>query len=300
MKALGGKDMGLDHPVDRHHCVASSPDLVCQRRYAERDAFAGKALGLPMEWLMLAVLVEHQHGEEAWAGPPARGDVERCRWLHDLLAVSASELLAHCLDDLPRARDHFERLGHILAESGQAVAAAGRARAWRGNDHALPRQVLGKRLADRLLALERGNGRRLRRGDLGGELVFRRIGFEILIPKLELGKQPFGALGTGPVLLAAQLGVTARVSWKISRCMLNARLASVILASARARPIVRTYRPIFAFWCANTCSTRARTLDLVALPRRTFSGIGRPLGFLRWMRLTRPCAFNQRSLLWLR
>jgi len=67
--------------------------------------------------------------------------------------------------------------------------------------------VLGERLADRLLALERGNGRRLRRGDLGGELVFRRIGFEILIPKLELGKQPLGALGTGAVLLAAQLGV---------------------------------------------------------------------------------------------
>lgn len=41
-----------------------------------------------------------------------------------------------------------------------------------------------------------------------------------------------------------------------------------------------------AFCWANTCSTRARTLDFVALPRRICSGIGLPLGLRRWTRLT--------------
>lgn len=49
--------------------------------------------------------------------------------------------------------------------------------------------MLGKQLTDRLLAHAFGNGRHLRCGGLGGELVFRRISFEILLPKLELGKQ---------------------------------------------------------------------------------------------------------------
>lgn len=49
--------------------------------------------------------------------------------------------------------------------------------------------MLRKQLTDRLLALALGNGRHLRCGGLGGELVFRRISFEILIPRLELGKQ---------------------------------------------------------------------------------------------------------------
>jgi hypothetical protein len=39
---------------------------------------------------------------------------------------------------------------------------------------------------------------------------------------------------------------------------------------------------------ANTCSTAARTADLRALARRVRSAIGRPFGFLRWMRETRP------------
>ena len=42
-----------------------------------------------------------------------------------------------------------------------------------------------------------------------------------------------------------------------------------------------------SFCSANTCSTPERTLDLSALAGRVVSGIGRPGGFLRWMRLTK-------------
>ena len=127
VQPLGGKDVGLDQPVERHQREGGGADLIGERRDAERHAFAGEPLGLAVERLVLAVLLEQQHGEEAGAGPSARHDVER-RWrLRDLLAVPAGELLAHGLDDLPRPRDHLERLGHVLAQLRQARAAAGRA-----------------------------------------------------------------------------------------------------------------------------------------------------------------------------
>lgn len=107
---------------------------------------------------MLTILVEQQYGQEGGSGPSARGDVEGRGWLRDLLAVPAGKRLADRLDHLLRARDHFERLGHLLAELRQAGAAAGRARAQRGNDDTFARQVIGKRLPDRLLAFECGVG----------------------------------------------------------------------------------------------------------------------------------------------
>ena len=68
--------------------------------------------------------------------------------------------------------------------------------------------------------------------------------------------------------------------------MLWTRLARPILVVARARPMVRTNRPILAFCSAKTCSMWARTADFLAFARAVRSGIGRPAGFLRWMWLT--------------
>ena len=42
------------------------------------------------------------------------------------------------------------------------------------------------------------------------------------------------------------------------------------------------------FSCAKTCSTAERTLDLRPLAIRVASGMGRPFGFLTWMRETKP------------
>ena len=58
VQTLGGQRVGLDQLVDRHERETGRADLVGERRYAERYAFAGKALGLAVERLMLAVLVE--------------------------------------------------------------------------------------------------------------------------------------------------------------------------------------------------------------------------------------------------
>lgn len=143
VQPFGGQHVSFDQPVKRHQREGSGTDLVGERRYAERHAFAGETLGLAVERLMLAVLLEQQHGEEAWACPSAWHDVERRRRLGDRLAIPAGDLLPHGLDDLPRARDHLQRLGDILAEPRQPRAAAGRAGAWRGNNDPLARQMLG-------------------------------------------------------------------------------------------------------------------------------------------------------------
>ena len=52
--------------------------------------------------------------------------------------------------------------------------------------------------------------------------------------------------------------------------------------------MVRMKRPILSFCSAKTCSMRDRTADLRPLVRRIGVGIGRPMGFLRWIRLVKP------------
>src|SRR5579872_518035 len=96
---------------------------------------------------MLTELLEHDHGEQARAGPSPCNGMER-RWrLADLLAVTAGELLPHRLDHLPLARHHFQRPRHVLAELAQAIAAAALASGRRIDHHPFPWKVLGERLA---------------------------------------------------------------------------------------------------------------------------------------------------------
>lgn len=59
-----------------------------------------------------------------------------------------------------------------------------------------------------------------------------------------------------------------------------------IFTLALAIPMVRTNSR--SFCSAKICSSRERTFDFSALTRGMAWGIGLPLGFLRWTRLTKP------------
>src|SRR5690606_27370452 len=95
-----GKPMvqGLEHGRGR-------TNLVSQGRQAQRHTFTAIAFDLPVERLVLPVLLEQHYCQKAWTSPAAGHYMERRRWLADLLAVPAGDLLANRLDDLPLARD---------------------------------------------------------------------------------------------------------------------------------------------------------------------------------------------------
>jgi hypothetical protein len=112
----------LDQAIDRHQRMGAAADLITERRCAERHALAGEPLRLAVERLVLPVLLEQQHREEARPGPAAREHMKGRGRLRDLLAIPARKLLAHCLSDLPRTRDYLERLGDVFAELGKAAA----------------------------------------------------------------------------------------------------------------------------------------------------------------------------------
>ena len=204
MHALGGEHVGADQLVERLQQHGAAADLVGERRQAQLDALARIALGLPVERLMLAVLLEQDHRQQARPGKAARQDVERRRRLRDLLAVPAGELLPHVLHDLPLPRDHLQRLGHILAELGEPARAAAGACARAGHDHPLARQMRRERLARRLAAGEGANGRRCR-GLLGRKLVLGGGGFELFELQLHLIEQPRLALAARAEHLPPQL-----------------------------------------------------------------------------------------------
>ena len=58
--------------MDRLQHRAAGADLIGQRRQAQGHAFAGVALGLAVERLMLAELLEQDHRQQAGAGPASR------------------------------------------------------------------------------------------------------------------------------------------------------------------------------------------------------------------------------------
>jgi len=197
--------MRLDPPQQRGQHRAAGPDLVGQGRQAERDPLSRVALGLAIERLMLPVLLEQDHRQQARPGPPAGDHMKRCRRLVDFLAVAAGELLSDMLDHLPLPRDHLQRLGDILAQFAQPCAAA--AQAGRGGrlDHPLARQMLGERLTRWPLAGKGCHIRRLRNGALGGNLVLARRARELLEGQLHLVEQPHAAFRARAVELACQL-----------------------------------------------------------------------------------------------
>ena len=206
MQPLGGQHMRLDETPQRIERRADGADGVGHGRQGDRHAFERIALGLTVQRLMLAELLEGDHRQQARPRPAARDDMKRRRRLCDLLAVPAGELLPHGLHDLPLARRRLQRPRHILAELAQAETAAAGAGLRRVDHHAFARQMVGEGVALRPLALETGDCGRFGDGALRGEFVFRRARFQLFEFERQLIKQPRRALRLLPVDLALQFG----------------------------------------------------------------------------------------------
>ena len=73
---------------------------------------------------MHAELVEQDRRQQLRADQAASRGMEWCLRLADLFAIAAGEPSAHRLDDLEATRDLLQRLGHVLADLAQPVAAA--------------------------------------------------------------------------------------------------------------------------------------------------------------------------------
>ena len=70
MQPLRKKHVSLDAPVQRHESESGGTNLVGQCRNAERHAFTSKPLGLAVKRLVLSVLLEQQHRQEAGPAQP--------------------------------------------------------------------------------------------------------------------------------------------------------------------------------------------------------------------------------------
>ena len=144
MQAFRRQNMGLDKPQHRIQRHAARPHGVGHRRQADRHTFPSIALGLPVQRLMLAELLEQDHRQQIGPSPSPGDHMERGRRLADLLTILAGELLPHRFDHLPLARDRFQGPGHVLAQLAQSRAAATVTCRRRIDHHALAREVLGE------------------------------------------------------------------------------------------------------------------------------------------------------------
>lgn len=136
----------------------------------------------------------------------ARGIIDCGRWcrptegwrLADLLAVAATELLAHRLNHLGPARDLLQRLGHLLVQLRQPrSAAAGAGGGWL-DDYALELDVGRPWLTHRPFARDGTHGLGFRRRGGRGKLVLARRRHEVFELQFQLLDPPRRALGALP------------------------------------------------------------------------------------------------------
>ena len=205
VQALGRHDMGLDEAPKRIERRRDRADGVGHGGERDRGALERIALGLPVQRLVLAELLEHDHREQARARPASRDRVERRRRLADLFAVPAGELLPHRLDHLPPPGRRLQRPRHVLAELVQAMAAAARASRRRIDHHPLARQMVGKGVALGAAAGEGAHRRRLRGRLFRRQLVFSGARRQLLKLERQLVDQPHRPFRPLPVDLALEL-----------------------------------------------------------------------------------------------
>jgi len=142
--ALGREHVRLDQLVERRQHRRTGADMIGHGRDRELDPLAGKLIALPVERLMVGVLVDQDHREQARPGEAARDHVEGGGRLRDRLARAAAELLPHVLGHEPLPRHDVERLGDVLADLRELGAAAARARRGGRMNDAPARQIRRK------------------------------------------------------------------------------------------------------------------------------------------------------------
>lgn len=202
MQTYGGHDMGLEAARQGGQHRAAGAHLIGQGREAEWHALPGIALGLSVQRLMLAELLEQHHGQQVGTRPAARNHVERRRCLAHLLASPAGNFSRTCWMT-------FQLRG--ITSSVSVISSPSL------SSRALPqhRQLLGAGSTIRSRGRCAGNGRRagrLRniRGPrgrlLGGDLVRGRRTLQLIETQGQLVEQPYAALRPLAIELMPQLG----------------------------------------------------------------------------------------------
>ena len=167
------------------------------------DPFARIVLALAVERLMVGILLDEDHRQQARPGKTSGDHVEGCRRLGDLLAGTATELLAHVLGHEPLPRNHVEGLGDVFADLGELAAATARTRGRCRVNDASARQMIGKIATRRFVPREALN-LDVRRFGLGRILAQPRG--EFLELQFQLVEQSSAALRARAELLAPHLG----------------------------------------------------------------------------------------------
>jgi hypothetical protein len=189
MQAIGGQDMGFETPAQRSQRRAARTHGIGHGREADRNTFTRVTLGLAVERLMLAKLLEQDHRQQARPRPTTRNDVERRGCLADLLAILAGEFLPHGLDHLPLARDRFQSLGDVLAHFTKPFATATTTSRRRRDDHTLAGQMVRKGISFGALAGKSRNRRNRGCGNFSGQLIFGGTCFQLFERKGQLFDQ---------------------------------------------------------------------------------------------------------------
>ena len=197
--------MGFELFEERLKCDADGSDLIGQGREADGNAFTGQLLGLAVEGLMIAELLNDDTGKEIRSRPSPGRRVEWRRRLADRFAIAACELLTHGLQDEEAARDLLKAVGRRLAQLGKSLSAAALAGGRRRNHHPLARQMLRKGLAGGPLAREGANRRGLRRRHLRFDVVLGGCGFLLGELQLKLIQKPCSTLRPDPKPLPLEL-----------------------------------------------------------------------------------------------
>jgi hypothetical protein len=126
MDASASEHVRLDQLVERHQHRRAGTDMIRHGRERKLDPLAVILLALPIERLMIGVLRNQNHCQQARPGIAARDRMERRRRLRDRLARPAGELLAHVLGHEPSPWHHIERLGDVLADLRELATATAR------------------------------------------------------------------------------------------------------------------------------------------------------------------------------